>query len=400
MKIYYSLSCKYLVVILAVFIMLNSNGCQQEVVEEIVLEPVFFPPAPNQPKLQFLTSYSGGENFDVAKPSFLENFVLGESEIPVGTIVNPYGMCIHKGKIYVCDTGQGDIKVMDIVNKTFTVFPAGRSLSGPINIFIEPDGTKYVADPKIGAIMVYNADDKPVHFLGKNLGIEPIDLVVRGDRLYLTDAKNNQVMVLDKRNGKLIQRIGEGVANETLLDSDKFFSITDLDLDSKGDIYVSDKMKSLVTRFNSDGEFVRLYGRPGTSPSSLVRAKGIAFDREDRIWVVDAGPACAVKVFRKEDGRLLMYFGTLGTSPGLMYLPATVVIDYENVDLFREYAVEGAELEFIVLVTNQFGNQKVSVYGFGTFPKKYSMQAMETGEETEPAVTEESDIKATPEVEK
>ncbi len=165
MKINYSLSCQYLVIILAAFIMLTSNGCQQEeVIEEIVLEPVFFPPAPNQPRLQFLTSYSGGENFDVAKPSFLENFVLGESEIPVGTIVNPYGMCIHKGKIYVCDTGQGDIKVMDIVNNTFTVFPAGRSLSGPTNIFIEANGTKYVADSKIGAIMVYNAEDKPVPF--------------------------------------------------------------------------------------------------------------------------------------------------------------------------------------------------------------------------------------------
>jgi len=394
MKSDYVLLCKPLVVILAVFMMLNSNGCQQEVIEELVSEPVFFPPPPNQPRLQFLTSYSGGENFDVAKPSFLETFVLGESEIPVGTIVNPYGVCIHKGKIYVCDIGQGNIKVMDLVNKTFSVFPAGRSLSGPTNIFIEPDGTKYVADPKIGAIVVYNADDKPVHFLGKQLGIEPIDVVVRGDRLYLTDAKGNQVLILDKRNGKLLQRIGEGVENETLLDPDKFFRITDLDLDSKGDIYVGDMMKSRVTRFNSDGEFVRFYGRYGTSPDSLVRAKGIAFDREDRIWVVDAGPACAVKVFRGVDGRLLMYFGTLGDSPGQMYLPATVVIDYENVDLFRKYAVEGAELEFIVLVTNQYGNQKVSVYGFGTFPEKYSMQALEI----EPAPAEQEEVEDKSEV--
>jgi len=275
---------------------------------------------------------------------------------------------------------------MDLVNRTFTVFPSGRSLAGPTNIFIEPNGTKYVADPLVGAVMVYNAENKPVHFLGKNLVIEPLDLVVRGDRLYLTDAKANQVVVLDKRNGKLLQRIGEGVEDEALLDSNKFFSITDLYLDSEGDIYVGDKIKGQLTRFNSDGVFVRTYGRPGTSPGSLVRAKGVAFDREDRIWVVDAGPACAVKVFRKEDGQLLMYFGTLGSSPGQMYMPATVVIDYDNVDLFRKYAVEGAELEFIVLVTNQYGDQKVSVYGFGSFPEHYSMQALET--ESAPAKEE------------
>jgi len=386
LKSNYVLLYKYLVVILAAFIMLNSSGCQQEVVEEPVLEPVFYPPPPNQPRMQFLTSYTGGENFDVAKPSALELFVLGESEVPVGTIVNPYGLDIHKGKIYVCDTGQGNIKVMDLVSKTFTVFSAGRSLSSPTNIFIEPDGTKYIADPKVGAVVVYNADDKLVHFLGKNLGIEPVDLVVRGNRLYLTDAKANQVLVLDKRNGKLLQNIGEGVEDETLLGTDKFFRITDLDLDSEGDVYVNDMMKSRVTRFNSDGEFVRFYGQSGISPGSLVRAKGIALDRENRIWVVDAGPACAVKIFRERDGQLLMYFGTLGNSPGQMYLPATVVIDYENVDLFREYAVEGAELEFIVLVTNQYGDQKVSVYGFGSFPERYSMQALET--ESAPAKEE------------
>jgi hypothetical protein len=90
-----------------------------------------------------------------------------------------------------------------------------------------------------------------------------------------------------------------------------------------------------------------------------------------------------------------MYFGTLGSDPGQMYLPATVVIDYENVDLFRKYAVEGAELEFVVLVTNQYGSQKVSVYGFGSFPERYSMQASETnaGAKSVPAEKVETDDK-------
>jgi hypothetical protein len=374
--------------------MLSTSGCQEPVVEKITFGPVFFPPPPDQPRLQFLTSYEGGQNFDIPKPSFLETFVLGESEIPVGTIGIPYGLCIHKGKIYVCDVGQGNIKVMDLANNAFTIFPAGRSLQKPVNLFIEPDGTKYVADSGIGAIAVYNADDKLIFFLGKKLGIKPVDVVVRGSSLYLTDANKNQVLVLDKRSGKLLQRIGKGVEDETMLDSDRFFSIADLELDSHSDIYVSDKIKSQVTKFDSYGEFVRLYGRLGSSPDSLVRPKGIAFDKEDRMWVVDAGPACAVKVFRN-DGRLLMYFGTLGSDPGQMYLPATVVIDYENVDLFRKYAVEGAELEFVVLVTNQYGSQKVSVYGFGSFPERYSMQASETnaGAKSVPAEKVETDDK-------
>ncbi len=395
MKNDYVLLYRILVVILAGCLMLSTSGCQEPVVEKVTLGPVFYPPPPNQPKMQFLTSYSGGENFDVAKPNFLETFVLGESEIPVGTIVLPYGVGIYKGRIYVCDVGHGNIKVMDLVKNTFTTFPAGRSLKRPVNIFIEPDGTKYVADSLIGAIAVYNADDKLIFFMGKKLGIKPVDVVVRGNHLYTTDANSNQVLVLDKRNGELIQRMGEGATDETTLDSDKFFNITDLELDSHGDIYVSDIIKSQVTRIDSYGEFVRLYGRLGSSPDSLVRPKGIAFDREDRMWVVDAGPACAVKVFRN-DGRLLMFFGTLGSDPGQMYMPADVIIDYENVDLFRKYAVEGAELEFLVLVTNQYGSHKVSVYGFGSFPEKYSMQGIKNNDHAKPVEMKKSETNDTP----
>ena len=35
---------------------------------------------------------------------------------------------------------------MDFVNNKFTIFPSGRSLTRPVNMFIEADGTKYVAD--------------------------------------------------------------------------------------------------------------------------------------------------------------------------------------------------------------------------------------------------------------
>jgi hypothetical protein len=64
------------------------------------------------------------------------------------------------------------------------------------------------------------------------------------------------------------------------------------------------------------------------------------------------------------------------------------------VDLFKDYAVDGAELEFLVIVTNQFGPHKVSIYGFGKFPEKYNMmfgfdesaeEAIDKGEESLPA---------------
>jgi DNA-binding beta-propeller fold protein YncE len=379
--------------------MLSANGCQ-EAVEEVVSGPVFFPPPPNQPRLQFLTSYAGGEAFNVVKPSFLETFVLGDSEISVGKIGQPYGLAIHKGKIYVCDVGHGNIKVLDLNNNTFTIFPSGRSIQRAVNIFIETDGTKYVADSMNGAISVWNPEDKLIAFLGKDLGIKPIDVVVRENHVFLTDANAAQVLVLDKRSGELLQRIGRKVADRKKWGPEEFAMITDITLDDENNIYVGDKLKSRVTVFDSSGKYLRSYGRPGSGLDSLVRAKGMAVDREGRMWVADAGPACAVKVYR-EDGQLLMLFGTLGTNPGQMYLPADVIIDYENMDLFSDYAVKGAKLEFLVLVTNQYGPHKVSVYGFGTFPEKYSMQGLKSDDQKKPVETQESETNdKTEEVEK
>ena len=79
------------------------------------------------------------------------------------------------------------------------------------------------------------------------------------------------------------------------------------------------------------------------------------------------------KVYNTE-GLLLLYFGMAGNRPGMMNLPATVILDYENVELFQEYAVKGAKIEFLVLVTNQLGPHFVAVYGFGSFPEQHQAE--------------------------
>jgi hypothetical protein len=53
-----------------------------------------------------------------------------------------------------------------------------------------------------------------------------------------------------------------------------------------------------------------------------------------------------------------------GVAPGDMYLPAKIKIDYDNVDVFAHRVAPGHELEYLILVTNQYGPNKVNVYGF------------------------------------
>jgi len=348
-----------------------STGCRSVQVDQPVSEPVFFPPPPEAPRLQFLTSLSGPEDLGVQATGGFERFVLGKPEAMKG-ITAPYGMALFEGKLYVCDVGMKTIPVFDLKNRTFGYLTTDTRLMKPVNIFIDDNGWKYVADSTAGLVFVFDHNDNMVSVLGRQLKINPIDVVVRGELCYVTDYSSNQVVVMNKVTGEEIMRVGHRrrgvlqVQPESELPPGEFSLVSDLALDQQGNIYVTDKAGARITQFNPSGIFKRTIGRPGDNINEFVRPKGIAVDRENRIWVVDAATEVA-KIYNEQE-QLLLLFGLPGNKPGAMNLPAKIIVDYDNVGYFQKYAVQGANIEFLVLVSNQYGQDKISVYGFGTFP--------------------------------
>ena len=89
----------------------------------------------------------------------------------------------------------------------------------------------------------------------------------------------------------------------------------------------------------------------------------MAVDKAGNLYVVDAAFE-NVQIFNGR-GELLLFFGGPGNEPGSMYLPAGISVDYENVDYFSKYADPNYSLEYLVYVTNTYGERKINVYGFG-----------------------------------
>jgi len=355
-----------------IWTMLLFAGCRSAKITEQVSKPVFFPPPPETPRLQFLKSFSRPEDFGTVTTSAFEKFVVGEPEKTEG-IRAPYGLAIHEGKIYVCDVGKGMVEVIDPRNGTFDYLTTDRRLMNPVNIYIDEDGTKYIADPKAGMVFVFDRNNNIRSMLGKELNINPIDVVVRGSLCYVTDYTSGRIVIMDKTTGREITRLGkkseagQGRAEPlTALANGEFSLISDLALDRQGNIYVTDKAGARITRFDRSGAFQLTIGRLGDNIDEFIRPKGIAIDNNDRIWVVDAGTEVA-KIYNQQ-AQLLLFFGLPGNEPGMMNMPTSIVLDYDNVELFKQYAVEGADIEFLVLISNQYGPNKVSVYGFGNFP--------------------------------
>jgi len=101
----------------------------------------------------------------------------------------------------------------------------------------------------------------------------------------------------------------------------------------------------------------------GDGLGQFARLKGIALDRDDRLYVVDA-MSQVVQIFNQE-GKVLTWFGEPGSEVKEQNLPAKVLVDYQNVSAFQSFISPKFNVEHLVVVINQIGPHKVSVYGFG-----------------------------------
>src|SRR5690349_20383080 len=79
----------------------------------------FFPPSPDEPRIQFLTSFES--DFDLGKTSGFADFITGKTA-GEKNLVKPYGIAIHGGQIFVCDTLSANVEVFDVAKKRARYF--------------------------------------------------------------------------------------------------------------------------------------------------------------------------------------------------------------------------------------------------------------------------------------
>jgi DNA-binding beta-propeller fold protein YncE len=338
----------------ALALLLLASACATPVRKEEA--PLFFPPAPGLPRIQYLTSFRGLK--DVEEQSSFNRFVVGEQQDL--RIDKPYGVALHDGRLYVCDTNASVI-VFDLVSRRYSGLKGAvgpGKLIQPINISIEADGTKFVADPARGQVVVFDRNDDYVRAYGTPGNWRPVDAVPFADRVYVADPANGLVKVFDRASGEQVRTIGDkGVPSERL---DR---PTNLAFDGDGYLYVTDAGRFQILKFDRDGHYRSAVGRPGDNLGHFARPKGIAVDREGRLYAVDAS-FNNVQIFNRE-GRLLMYFGESGDVPGGFLLPAKVAIDYDNVKYFAKHVAPQFQVEYLLLVTSQFGERPLTILAFG-----------------------------------
>jgi DNA-binding beta-propeller fold protein YncE len=208
--------------------------------------------------------------------------------------------------------------------------------------------------------LIYGPDERLRATIGENEPMKPTGVAVTTNRIHVADLDGHCIRVYAKETRQLLFTIPrQPAANQP----GRLFMPVNLAIDKHGNVYVSDLAACQVQVFDAEGKHLRTIGSRGDMPGQFARPKGIAVDRAERVYVVDAATQVC-QVF-DDIGRLLLYFGEPGGSPAPLNLPAGVAIDYDHVPLFQKYVAPGFVVENLVIITNQYGDRKVSVYGLG-----------------------------------
>lgn len=344
---------KYIMIVFGVVI----TSCSPKIASNTNVEAakVLYPKESDTARIQFLRSYSNSSDIAAVQTAFNASIVGKEI---VSNIEKPYGVSIRNGKIYICDLANNTIKIIDLENKSFKEFTPKlkKGVAVSINNFVDEDGSLYLANPRQGIISVYDSKNEYLTEFGGDIFKNPIDLVVKNNKIYVADLGNNRVNIFNKATKEFEGYFPESVEGNT----DWLYSPTAISI-SDDRIYVTDTGDFTVKIYSLEGKHIMNIGGIGDNMGQFSRPKGLAADKEDNVYVLDAAFENA-QIFNIE-GKLLMFFGGAYNGPGDMYLPVQITIDYENTKYFEKLVDKRYDLKYLIIVSNQFGPEKISVYG-------------------------------------
>jgi DNA-binding beta-propeller fold protein YncE len=337
-------------------------------------KPTFFPPPPDEPRIQWLTGITNSKDVGVKESQSSFSLVVTGKE--TGAIVRKigksYGVAVHKGKIYVSESNESRVTIIDPVHQTYEYLkgmahPKG-ALIAPVNVCFDADDNLYVADPGRREIVVFDAQGEYLTSYGRDLAEKTkiVSLAVYNGELYALDAANSRIRVLDRKTGQQQRELGYiEQPNQSL----RFPA--NMAIDKKGGIYVTNTGSNRVIKYDIDGNFLGSFGQNTDQLGNFVKPKGIQVDDNGLIYVVDGG-ANVVQLF-DDKFRLLTYFGWPGLETGSLNAPTGIAVTTDLVDYYQKYAVKGFKLERLVFVVNQFGSDfcipPVTIYGLGEMKK-------------------------------
>lgn len=322
--------------------------------------PPVFPQPPDEPRFVYeRTIYGASDIIATDATTELRRAVTGE--VRTGDALGkPYGIAVYQGRIYVTDTVQRFVLVLDV--------PGGRAyrigdgdgptaLVKPLGIDVDAQGRVYVADISQRQVVIYDPFGGLIRKIGGEKHFDRLTSVTvnpEGTLIYAVDiggvnSERHVVKVFDAVTGEHKMDIGRrGVG------PGEFNLPRDLAIGKDGKLYVVDGGNFRVVVFDRNGKYLQSFGSVGRQLGQFSRPKEIAADVEGNVYVVDTAFG-NFQIFNA-DGELLMFVGTRDErdTPARFMLPSGIAVDedgrvymvdqwFRKIDVFRPASLRATD---------------------------------------------------------
>ena len=336
----------------------TATSSKKDTVDEVLVYPL----PPEEPRYYYeRTIRSSADVLSDSEAAQLKRAFTGESLTGEG-FGKPYGIAVHRGRVFVGDTVRRRVLVFDIPEQKFFFIGVDENegegkVTKPMGLATDGSGNLYVLDASLKIVIVYDRDGNFIRNIGKPGDLyRPAGVGVNdeGTLIYAVDiggssSDNHRVLVYDAITGEHLRDIGERGKSEGQLNLPR-----DALVAPDGSIYVVDGGNFRVQHFSAEGDYLSQFGSVGRQGGQFSRPKEGAVDKEGRIFVVDAAFG-NFQVFNSDE-QLLMAVGTrsISNKPGQFSLPSSLDVDedgrvyvvdqlFRKVEVFRPADIEEDE---------------------------------------------------------
>lgn len=285
-----------------------------------------WPQKPFEAKIRWMKTIADARDVGITKSFWkkaLEFFIGAEQR----RIVKPYGVLFDSAeRLFIADPGAGLVHFMEMKEGRYILIgdESNSPLRTPIGLAEDEHDRLYITDSTTGNVYLYDLAGRSLKpFLGRTLQ-RPTGIAYNrvNKLLYVVDTAAGRVVAVDESGAEKL-RFGSSGAEKG-----EFNHPTDITVDAKGFIYVTDPLNYKIKVFTPEGKLVNQFGAPGDAPGNLNKPKGVAVDSEGHIYVSDA-LFDSVQIFDTA-GRLLLSFGWRGTENGTFWMPSGIFIDQHD----------------------------------------------------------------------
>ncbi len=224
-----------------------------------------------------------------------------------------------------------------------------------------PDGNIYVADTGNNRVQMFNREGEYIYSFGKRGDKtgqfkSPQGIAVNSKGiLYIADSGNHRIQIFNS-DGIFFHAFGSKSkkSKESTPEEGTFLIPTALAIDSKDNLYVVDQENNRIQIFDGNGNFVRSFGKPGSSFSEFAKPVDIAISRNDIVYVAEEENH-RIQIFSNDEPGPMVFganargYGDFQKLNGVDVLGSMIYVTDSKSDKIRIYSYKkGAKTPVVV----------------------------------------------------